>query len=210
MVAGSSVLTGCSDIGLFSSGDDDDERPTPFTDRNRRPDPDFIHTYEIIDDPIDVDELYRPGETREAELLVAIDNDRVFLMTFHAQTGYSLVFFDDDEQATDFRLEAEKCSEDAYTHRRSRSEHRPKDSRIYYEQESDEDTNYIELRLTAPSSQDTPSDERRYSRVCEISLIDFRDVFIDNMRTYYLSHRQTYELGKRIRKALVELNEWGY
>lgn len=192
------VLLPCVCAGLSGCSDQEKEtkQETPhFNDRNRRPDPDFEYTYEIID-TLDVEQRHgaQNSQGRDAELLTVVDRDQVFLMSYSLEKGYIITYFKDDEKVLDFIEALQHCNSWGDSPRRSRSS-----SRIFYDQLTDEDPNYLLLR------GEYLKHARSRSALCSISMTDFRDGFVDHIDKLLLTLQDAWDLAIHIKAALRAL-----
>ena len=184
-----SAIAACSE-------EEEREKPTPFTERNRRADPNFgRYGYEIID-VVDVQERYESMQTRDAELITTIRKNRIFIMSYSYITGYIIVGFRNDEKVLDFIEALRDCRQWARGARKS-TYRKP---RYFYEQNEATKANYLELK------GEYIGDKELYGGACILSMTDEGEDWVEEPEILHLTPKNTWELGLHLKDALRELS----
>jgi len=178
-----------------------------FNARNRYDDPDFAKRFEVIKS-LQIELVVWNKTYDSAKLLTVIDDTSVWLMSYHQNDGYQMIFFSTKEKLNAFTEHLRQCLDNV-----RRRGHSPFDSfndnrrrrgeRIeFYKYKTLDDPGgiLIEGRKYASS--------KRYEE-CYISIMDHRERTPERreVRQWVLSSLKTRKLLEHLAEALKRLDE---
>ena len=157
-------------------------------DRNKFKDPDFDEDFHHIVTIDDINFRYSNDTIENAELIIAVDLDYVYIMIFSPRSGYVMFYIKDDDEFDDVSQALNACD---------RWERRyPRDlQEIFFESRDDD--------IYQPNGYSISGfrNKRNSKGECLITMHDYRDEFLDHTYKIYLNPDQTRNLKYDLKEA---------